>query len=231
MNTRSIGSDRMIGSVITTQARFLKILLICGILSSLYHIGMDVIGGTRWQNYSWLAQEFSQLSAIDTPSRPLHLVLAVFYAALVVAFGLGVWWAAGGRRALRVVGALLVVFAVTSWVWPQFFPLKLSGPDSEFIKHHACHSGGRYGSIHWTANRLRVNRVRNGIPPLLNRDAPDRPRVWHGRLPASCCAIRRSACAMDRPYRAHQHLWLHALGCGTGHPRYTSSAGRLAVRR
>ncbi len=132
MNTLNLGSHRMIGSAVTPHARVLKILLICGILSLLFHIGMDVIGGTRWQNYSWLAQEFSQLSALDTPSRPLHLVLVPFYAVLVAAFGLGVWWTAGRRRGLRVVGALLVVFAVTSWVWPQFFPLNLSGSDGAF---------------------------------------------------------------------------------------------------
>ena len=103
MKTLSIGSHRMIGSVVTRQAMVLKALLICGVLSSLFHVGMDVIGGTRWQHYSWISQEFSQLSAIGTPSRPLHLVLACIYAGLVTAFGLGVWWAAGRRRALRAV--------------------------------------------------------------------------------------------------------------------------------
>lgn len=132
MKTLSIGSHRMIGSVVTRQAMVLKALLICGVLSSLFHVGMDVIGGTRWQHYSWVSQEFSQLSAIGTPSRPLHLVLACIYAGLVTAFGLGVWWTAGRRRALRAVGILLVIFAVNSWVWPQFFPEDLSKSVSAF---------------------------------------------------------------------------------------------------
>jgi hypothetical protein len=103
-----------------------RLLLACGIVSSLFYAGMDVIGGTRWQSYSWISEEFSRLSAIGAPSRPLHLVLSPVYSVLVVAFGLGVWWTAGRSRALRVVGGLLVVYALVSWVWPQFFPEDLS---------------------------------------------------------------------------------------------------------
>ncbi len=109
-----------------------KVLLICGILSSLLYAGMDVIGGTRWQNYSWISQEFSRLSAIGAPSRPTHLVLSPVYTVLVVAFGLGVWWSAGRKRALRIVGGALVVYGVVSLVWPQFFPEDLAAPVSAF---------------------------------------------------------------------------------------------------
>jgi hypothetical protein len=109
-----------------------RLLLACGIVSSLFYAGIDVIGGTRWQGYSWIAHEFSRLSAIGAPSRPLHLVLSPVYTVLVVAFGLGVWWSAGRRRALRVVGGLLVVYALTSLLWPQFFPEDLTAPVSAF---------------------------------------------------------------------------------------------------
>jgi len=109
-----------------------KVLLICGILSSLLYAGMDVIGGTRWQNYSWISQEFSRLSSIGAPSRPIHLVLSPVYTVLVVAFGLGVWWSAGRKRALCIVGGALVVYAVVSLVWPQFFPEDLTAPVSAF---------------------------------------------------------------------------------------------------
>ena len=109
-----------------------RVLLICGILSSLFYAGMDVIGGTRWQSYSWISEEFSRLSAIGAPSRPVILVLSPVYTVLVVAFGLGVWWSAGRRRALRVVGGALVVYALVSWLWPQFFPEDLTAPVSAF---------------------------------------------------------------------------------------------------
>jgi len=109
-----------------------KVFLVCGILSSLVYACMDVIGGTRWQSYSWISQEFSRLSAIGAPSRPIHLVLSPIYTVLVVAFGLGIWWSAGRKRSLRVVGGALVVYALVSLVWPQFFPEDLSAPVSAF---------------------------------------------------------------------------------------------------
>lgn len=46
-----------------------RILIICGILSSLVYLITDIIGGTRWENYSWLSQEFSRLSAIGAPVK------------------------------------------------------------------------------------------------------------------------------------------------------------------
>jgi Protein of unknown function (DUF998) len=110
----------------------LKVLLACGIVSSLFYAAMDVIGGTRWPDYSWLAQEFSRLSAIGAPSRPLHLVLSPIYTALVVAFGLGLWWSAGRKRALGAVGGGLVVYGLVSFMWPQFFPEDVTRSVSAF---------------------------------------------------------------------------------------------------
>lgn len=37
---------------------------------------------------------------------------------LVVAFGIGVWLAAGSKRSLRVTGTLLVAFAIIGLFWP-----------------------------------------------------------------------------------------------------------------
>ena len=107
-----------------------NVLLICGILSSLFYAATDVVGGTRWPSYSWISQEFSRLSAIGAPSRQLHLVLSPVYTVLVVAFGIGVWRTAAGKRALRVVGAALILYGLVSVVWPQFFPEDLSKPAS-----------------------------------------------------------------------------------------------------
>jgi len=107
-----------------------KIFLVCGILSSLIYACTDVIGGTRWQNYSWLSQEFSRLSAIGAPSRPIHLLLSLVYSLVVIAFGLGVWQSAGRNRSFRVIGGALIVYAIGNWMWPKFFPEDLSKPVS-----------------------------------------------------------------------------------------------------
>ena len=132
MNNRIAVSNKLGDSAMTRHSMLQRVLLGCGILSSLFYASMDVIGGTRWQEYSWISQEFSRLSAIGAPSRTLHLVLNPIYTLLVIAFGLGIWWAAGRKRALRVVGSSLIVYALVSFVWPQFFPENLSEPVGAF---------------------------------------------------------------------------------------------------
>ena len=126
MKTQIVGSKLAVGSVMTRHSTLRKILLACGVLSSLFYAGMDVLAGTRWQHYNWFSQEFSRLSAIGAPSRPVILTLSPFYTLFVVAFGLGVWLSAGQKRALHVVGGSLVVYGLVSLVWPQFFPEDLS---------------------------------------------------------------------------------------------------------
>jgi uncharacterized protein DUF998 len=116
----------------TRHSLLRKFLLVCGTVSSLLYAGQDVLAGTRWQGYSWISQEFSRLSAIGAPSRPVILTLNPLYSVLVLAFGLGVWWSAGRKRALRVVGGGLVLYALVSFMWPQFFPEDLTKPVSAF---------------------------------------------------------------------------------------------------
>jgi hypothetical protein len=71
-----------------------RALLVCGILSSLLYVAMNIVGALRFEGYDWLSQTVSELSAIDAPTRPLWVALAIPYTLLVVAFG----WASGNRR-------------------------------------------------------------------------------------------------------------------------------------
>ncbi|HEX2993470.1 MAG TPA: DUF998 domain-containing protein [Anaerolineales bacterium] len=132
MKTLAVDSSQGMESVVSRSSSIRTIWLVCGILSSLFYASMDVVGGTRWQSYNWLSQEFSRLSAVGAPSRSLHLVLSPIYSLLVIAFGLGIWWSAGRKRGLRIVGGGLIVYALVSFVWPQFFPEDLTAPVSAF---------------------------------------------------------------------------------------------------
>jgi uncharacterized protein DUF998 len=58
------------------------------------------------------------LSAIGAPTRPMWVPLGLAYNLLLLAFGVGVWKSAGPKRTLRVVGALLVAYAVFGFGWP-----------------------------------------------------------------------------------------------------------------
>jgi hypothetical protein len=82
-----------------------KVLLVCGILSSLMYAVMTVFIAMQWDDYNSASQTISELSAIDAPTRLLWVVPGAAYTLLVCAFGWGVWISAKGRRALRTAGA------------------------------------------------------------------------------------------------------------------------------
>lgn len=101
-------------------------LLICGILSSLLYVVINVLGAMRWEGYSFLSQTVSELSAIDAPSRSVVIPLGIAYQALVIAFGVGVWASARRNRALRITGGLLFAYGLLGFAAP-FTPMHLRG--------------------------------------------------------------------------------------------------------
>jgi pimeloyl-ACP methyl ester carboxylesterase len=95
-----------------------KTLLICGIASSLLYVAMNVVVAMQWEAYSSASQTVSELSAIGAPTRALWATLGAFYTVLVTAFGWGVWKSAGGNRALRNVGRLVIAYGALGLAWP-----------------------------------------------------------------------------------------------------------------
>ena len=95
-----------------------KVLLICGVVSSLLYVGMNVFIPMQWDGYSAGSQTISELSAIAAPTRPLWFVLGMVYALLLMAFGWGVLGSAPSSGALRVVGWVLLADGVLSLGWP-----------------------------------------------------------------------------------------------------------------
>lgn len=108
-----------------TMKTVLRVLLICGILSSLLYVCNDILAVMRWEAYSWTDQNISELNAIGAPTRPLVISLFSVYTVLVTAFGLGVWATDGRKRALRIAGILLIGYAFTGYVTGLFFPMQL----------------------------------------------------------------------------------------------------------
>jgi hypothetical protein len=95
-----------------------KTLLVCGILAAVLYVAMTIFVGLLWEDYSSTAQTISELSAIGAPTRPLWMLLGTVYGVLMVGFGWIVWKSSPPNRALRVVGALLMVQAVFGFFWP-----------------------------------------------------------------------------------------------------------------
>jgi hypothetical protein len=104
-----------------------KILLICGILSSLLYVTADVLAAMKWEGYSYINQAVSELSAIGAPTRPLIVALFSIYNVLVIAFAIGVWPSVGKKRFLRIAAIMLVIYAVIGEVTLLFSPMNLRG--------------------------------------------------------------------------------------------------------
>jgi len=105
-----------------------KVLLICGIVSSLLYVAMNVLGAMQWEGYSSTSQTVSDLFVIGAPSRPLWVLLGILYQVLATLFGWGVWASAGRNRALRAVAGLLLAYGVIGFAAP-FFPMHLRGTE------------------------------------------------------------------------------------------------------
>jgi hypothetical protein len=105
-----------------------SLLLASGIFASLLYIGTDVLGGMRYEGYSYSTQTISELAAIGAPSKPLVDTLFFVYDVLMIAFALGVWASAGGKRARRVTGVLLIGTVIAGSLW-YFFPVHMRGTE------------------------------------------------------------------------------------------------------
>jgi len=101
-----------------------KLLLVCGVFSSLLYVAMAVFIARQWEGYSSASQTISELSAIGAPTRSLWVLSAALYTVLVTVFGWGVWRSAGRNRALRIVGGLIGAYGTLGLVWP-FAPMHL----------------------------------------------------------------------------------------------------------
>jgi hypothetical protein len=101
-----------------------KAALICGIVSSLLYIAINIIVPMQWEGYSLAAQTPSELSAIGAPTRTLWMVLSTPYTFLMIAFAWGVWKSAGENRRLRISGGLMVAYGALGFIWP-FAPMHL----------------------------------------------------------------------------------------------------------
>jgi hypothetical protein len=103
-----------------------KVLLVCGILSSLLYVAMNIVAAAQYEGYSSASQTVSELSAIGAPTRPLWVLLGAVYTLLVAAFGAGVWLSAGRNRPLSVIGGLMIAHGVVGLFWP---PMHVRGAE------------------------------------------------------------------------------------------------------
>lgn len=101
-----------------------KILLLCGLLSSVWYVIINLFVPSYFPGYHSASQVVSELSAVGAPTRTLWIVLATPYTLLMIVFGWGVWKSAGSNRHLRIAGGLLIAYSALGILWP-FAPMHL----------------------------------------------------------------------------------------------------------
>jgi hypothetical protein len=99
-------------------ASFRDNLLICGILSSLWYVVINIVVPVHYTGYNVISQTVSELSAINAPTRIYWVLLVIWYPLLFASFGWGVLASAGKNRALHMTGSLMIIYAVLNFYWP-----------------------------------------------------------------------------------------------------------------
>jgi hypothetical protein len=95
-----------------------KVLLVCGILSSLWYVSINIIVPMQDPDYNVASQTVSELSAIGAPTKFLWDVLGTFYSLLIIPFGWGVWLSSGHNRKLRAAGVMILIYGFSGFFWP-----------------------------------------------------------------------------------------------------------------
>ncbi|HVZ32542.1 MAG TPA: DUF998 domain-containing protein [Polyangiaceae bacterium] len=111
----------------STDGRVVRLLLLCGVASPALYATADAIAGSSWHGYSFRDQTISELGALGAPSRAVFAVLLVPVYALLLAFGVGIWRSAEGRREIHALGALVMGFATVALTFGQFVPMHMRG--------------------------------------------------------------------------------------------------------
>jgi hypothetical protein len=116
MKAQNAGANNIVVPEVIRQVTVRKVLLICGILYFPLYLAGHILAGMQLEGYSHIDQQVSELSAIGASTRPMLTAFLPIYLVLAVAFGMGVWGAAGKKRSLRVAAIALVAFGVIGFV-------------------------------------------------------------------------------------------------------------------
>jgi hypothetical protein len=95
-----------------------KILLICGVIASLFYVAINIITPLFYNGYNIASQTVSELSAIGTPTRVLWVSMMIIYSLLMMAFAVGLLLSARQVKRLKIVGVLKLVNIIVGLFWP-----------------------------------------------------------------------------------------------------------------
>jgi hypothetical membrane protein len=101
-----------------------KILLICGIASSVLYFITDILGALLYPGYSYADNTWSELFAVGAPTRSLIAPYSIAATLLTAAFTVGLWTSAAPRRtAARITAAMLLGSSAVGIAAQVVFPM------------------------------------------------------------------------------------------------------------
>ena len=110
------------------SSRFRTALLLSAMWSSVLYVLTDVVGGLRYDGFSFWSQGVSELMAVESPSRGLVMMLMSLYGVLALAGGIGIYREGASQgRAVRVMGALVTAYALIGFTGPFVDPIHARG--------------------------------------------------------------------------------------------------------
>jgi hypothetical protein len=95
-----------------------RLLLICGILSSILYVAMNIFIPLQFPGYSQMDYTISELTAIGAPTREIWVPFGILYVLLLAAFGWGILRSTDRNHRLRIVGILMIAYCAVNIYWP-----------------------------------------------------------------------------------------------------------------
>ena len=110
-----------------------KLLLVCGVLSSVVYVGIDVVAELFHARYhSFTSQAVSEMMARGAPTEALvDRLYLLLYGPLLIAFGVGLWLSAGAGRLLRIAGGLVIASGTLGLLGPTLFEMNMRGSGAD----------------------------------------------------------------------------------------------------
>ena len=72
------------------------------------------------------------MATIGSPTKTFVVISFIVYAFLIYAFGVGIWFSASGKRALKVTAALIIGKEIIGLIGTLFFPIHLRGVEGNY---------------------------------------------------------------------------------------------------
>jgi hypothetical protein len=90
---------------------------------------VNIIVPVKYPGYDMASFTVSELSAIDTPTRQLWILLCIPYTLFLFTFGMGVWLTSGQNKLLRILAIFLIIDAVFGAYWPPMHQRQVIAAD------------------------------------------------------------------------------------------------------